>query len=298
LGQFVVRDLASEGHRVAFTVHSHPDAGNLAKQAGSSVSGHTVDLQTGEGLDECVASLGGPVEVIVNCAAISQPGVVQKDINAARKINVPTAILNCTALKSQKTQPLLIHLSTDQVYQGTKACSSEEDEPNPVNGYGQTKLEAERAIAEKWEHHVILRSSIIYGSAPPLASVARALFLQWMDSALAGTEKVSFFNDEFRNPIFVQDILKIVRILIAKKDEAMPFRVFNMGGPERLSRVDMAMALAKVKHYDTSNIVSASSATVDRGVKSPPDISMDVSRIQSVLGIQLMCFEDAVAGFM
>lgn len=37
---------------------------------------------------------------------------------------------------------------------------------------------------------------------------------------------------------------------------------------------------------------------VDRGVKSPPDISMDVSRIQSVLGIQLMRFEDAVAGFM
>ena len=58
------------------------------------------------------------------------------------------------------------------------------------------------------------------------------------------------------------------------------------------------MQLAKVKKYGTDNILSVSSATVDRVVKSPPDISMDVSLIQRELGVELTRFEDALATFM
>jgi hypothetical protein len=57
--------------------------------------------------------IGCQVDIIINCAAISQPGVVEKDEIHARAINVPHAILN-SALRASEAQPLLIHLSTDQ----------------------------------------------------------------------------------------------------------------------------------------------------------------------------------------
>lgn len=80
--------------------------------------------------------------------------------------------------------PLLIHLSTDQVYDGSRANWKETDPCAPVNAYGQTKLEAEQYIQERWPNHVILRSSIIYGPQSP-APVSRALFLQFIEASLA-----------------------------------------------------------------------------------------------------------------
>mmetsp|Transcript_24145 Transcript_24145/g.40472 ORF Transcript_24145/g.40472 Transcript_24145/m.40472 type:complete len:315 (+) Transcript_24145:69-1013(+) len=296
LGQFLICDLASKSHRVAFTYNSHAVANKAIPWA--HVSAHRVDLQTGEGLEECVQSLG-TVDVIINCAAISQPGVCEKNTELARSINVPSAILSSPALKAQQTQPLLIHISTDQVYEGVKSLNAEDDETNPVNAYGRTKLEAEVAIRANWTNHAILRSSIIFGTTPPLVPVPRTLFVQWMEGALTGPEEVSFFEDEWRNPIFVDDIIAVVNTLLVKDIDAVwPHRTFNMGGPHRLSRVDMAMQLAKVKQCSPDKIKAAPSASVNRGVASPPDISMDVNRITTELGITLTSFEDGLRTFI
>jgi hypothetical protein len=55
-----------------------------------------------------------------------------------------------------------------------------------------------------------------------------------------------------------------------------------MGGPERLSRVDIAHKVAEAWGFDPKYIIPAPSASVQRNVASPPDISMDISRIQLV----------------
>ncbi len=74
--------------------------------------------------------------------------------------------------------------TTTKVYNGSKANWKETDACQPVNAYGQTKLEAEQVIQQQWPHHVILRSSIIYGPQSP-SPVSRALFLQFIESSLA-----------------------------------------------------------------------------------------------------------------
>ena len=79
-----------------------------------------------------------------------------------------------------KHTPLLIHISTDQVYSGEQAFSTEAATPDPVNVYGETKLEAEHTILSALpERAVILRSSIIYGPLPP-HPVPRTLFVQFI----------------------------------------------------------------------------------------------------------------------
>jgi dTDP-4-dehydrorhamnose reductase len=108
-----------------------------------------VDLSTGEGLREC-CSAASPA-VIVNCAAMSQPAACERDPDRAAAINIPSLLLAELERVGEQTTaglqpPLLIHFSTDQVYDGSRAGWREQDACEPVNVYGRTKLEAEREI--------------------------------------------------------------------------------------------------------------------------------------------------------
>ena len=94
------------------------------------------------------------------------------------------------------------------MYDGSKSWWREDEAACPVNAYGRTKLEAERLIAQRWRRHAILRSSIIYGPQSP-NPVSRGLFLQFIDAALSGRKPTTFFNDEFRCPIYVKDIVQV-----------------------------------------------------------------------------------------
>ena len=65
----------------------------------------------------------------------------------------------------------------------------------------------------QWPHHVILRSSIIYGPNSP-QPVSRRLFLQFVDGALRDGPPTTFFADEWRSPVYVHDICRICETLL------------------------------------------------------------------------------------
>lgn len=67
-----------------------------------------------------------------------------------------------------------------------------------------------------------------------------------------------------------------------------------MGGPERLSRVDMAVKVAEAWNYSPDVIISAPSSSVNRGVPSPADISMTSEKLETELGLSLTPFSDAL----
>lgn len=67
-----------------------------------------------------------------------------------------------------------------------------------------------------------------------------------------------------------------------------------MGGPARLSRLDMAQQIAAAWGFSTDAIVSAPASSVQRQVKSPQDISMDSSRLEADLSMKLTAFSDAL----
>ncbi|KAG6548446.1 hypothetical protein Mapa_009933 [Marchantia paleacea] len=257
------------------------------------VQGFHVDLRTGAGWDQISKTLGPPAAV-VNCAAISVPRECEENPEQASEVNVPRSLVQW--LKSfAHNKPLLVHLSTDQVYEGTKSFYKEDDETKPVNVYGKSKVEAEKHIRANWQNYAVLRSSIIYGPQP-VVPVRKSLPVQWIDTTLAAGKKVDFFTDEFRCPVYVRDIVKVVLLLIANLTAEGGFAqlVLNVGGPDRLSRAEMAAVVAEVKGCETSLINHVKASTVDRGVQSPPDISMDISRLETFFGITMTKFADGV----
>ena len=259
-----------------------------------------VDAATGEGMDACVSAMA-PLDLVVNCAAMSSPGKCEKEAKLAMALNVPTHL--CKSLMNRHQQgeaiaPLLVHLSTDQVYDGESPNSVEDvNAPSPVNTYGRSKLNAELHIAENYVagRHVSLRSSIITGSQPPLRPVSRPLFHDFIVNSLKGDEAVTFFEDEYRCPIAAVDIVAHIVALskLSGKDAKTDWLMrYNMGGPDRLSRVDMARQTAEVLGVSDANVEAVSSASVDRGVISPADISMLSNKLNSLTLVSPMGWKD------
>ncbi|XP_016454244.2 LOW QUALITY PROTEIN: uncharacterized protein LOC107778490 [Nicotiana tabacum] len=287
-----IQDTLPYALSLAFTYHTNPTPELLLKAIPHVLPFH-VDLRTGNGFDAISQNFGQP-DVVVNCAALSVPRACEVDPTAAMAINVPSVLVKWLSSFSNGGT-LLIHLSTDQVYEGTKSFYKEDDETLPVNVYGRSKVAAEQFISANYSNFAILRSSIIYGPQT-VSPVPKSLPVQWMDSVLAKGDAMEFFHDEFRCPIYIKDLVTIVWTLtnrwISGREQIQ--LLLNVGGPDRVSRVQMAEAVAHIRGYNLSLIKPVSSSTVNRGVKSPVDISMDITRLIQTLNMSTTAFRDGV----
>ena len=101
--------------------------------------------------------------LIVNPAAYTAVDKAESEPDLAMAINgVAPGIL---AEEAKKLNAALVHYSTDYVFDGKKpAAYSEDDAPNPLNVYGQTKLAGERAVQAAGASYLILRTSWVYGA--------------------------------------------------------------------------------------------------------------------------------------
>ncbi|KAK1430332.1 hypothetical protein QVD17_12993 [Tagetes erecta] len=289
LGQHLLQQYSSSSSDLdlAFTYHHSPPT-----HLYNAIPFH-LDLQTGHGFHSISLNFGQP-DIVVNCAALSVPRDCEINPTLAMSLNVPSTLVKWLST-STTTNTLLIHLSTDQVYQGTKSFYKEDDETHPINVYGNSKLAAEKYIFQNCSNFVILRSSIIFGPQT-MSPLSKSLPLQWMDSVLAKGQEAPFFDDEFRSPVYVKDVVNIIHILAHTwiSDGKTNQLLLNVGGPNRLSRAQMAETLARVRGYDTSLIKPVSASSIDRGVKSPADISMDISKLIETLDFTPTSFEDGV----
>jgi len=102
-------------------------------------------------------------QIIVNAAAYTAVDKAETDADTAMAINgIAPSIL---AEEAKKIGALLVHYSTDYIFDGRKlGAYSEEDVPNPLSVYGKTKLAGEQAIRATGAKHLIFRTSWVYGA--------------------------------------------------------------------------------------------------------------------------------------
>lgn len=118
-----------------------------------------LDLSRPERIAECVRTAAP--RVILNAAAYTAVDRAESETEAARAVNGTAP--GVFAEEAKRSGALLVHYSTDYVFDGTKASPYVETDPTaPINVYGATKLEGERAIAAAGAAHLILRTSWVY----------------------------------------------------------------------------------------------------------------------------------------
>jgi dTDP-4-dehydrorhamnose reductase len=102
-------------------------------------------------------------DLVVNAAAYTAVDKAETEPEMAMTINGQAP--GVLAEAARKTNAAMVHYSTDYVFDGTKGEPySEDDEPHPINVYGETKLAGDRAIQESGCAHLILRTSWVYGA--------------------------------------------------------------------------------------------------------------------------------------
>jgi dTDP-4-dehydrorhamnose reductase len=101
--------------------------------------------------------------VIVNAAAYTAVDRAETEESIARSVNATApAVL---AEEAKKIGALLVHYSTDYIFDGQKTTPyTESDAANPINAYGTTKWEGEQAIRESGAEHFIFRTAWVYAT--------------------------------------------------------------------------------------------------------------------------------------
>jgi dTDP-4-dehydrorhamnose reductase len=151
---------------------------------------------------------------IVNCAAYTN---VERAENEPEMANAGNAIAASNlAVACHDNGAMLVHISTDYVFDGKKdAPYREEDEVNPLNVYGKSKLEGERLIDEKMDRYYILRTSWLY-------STFGHNFYKTMLRLAQEKGALNVVSDQFASPTYAgalaKDILRLLEKTIIRQE--------------------------------------------------------------------------------
>ncbi len=118
-----------------------------------------LDITDVENVEETIGS--GNYDFVINCAAYTNVDQAEKTPEIAFKVNAE-AVKNI-ALACKKHEVVLIHISTDYVFDGEKGEPyTVDDIPNPINAYGKSKLKGEEYVQEILTDYFIVRTSWLY----------------------------------------------------------------------------------------------------------------------------------------
>ena len=219
---------------------------------------------------------------VIHCAALSRTKDCEQDPASARRINVEV-----TAHLAQLSQDIpLIFLSSGEVFNGRTGWYREIDEPNPINVYGQTKLEAEQAVLQN-PIHTVVRIVLTAGTSE---TGDRSFVEEMCRTAKAGKD-VTLYADEFRCPLPAGVIARVIWELVDLKQPGL----YHLGGSERLSRWEIGETLLPWYPELKGQLVEGS-ARNHIGSPRPADLSLRCNKIQSLLSFRLPGFREWLAG--
>ncbi len=155
------------------------------------------------------------------------------------------------------------------MFDGERGWYRESASPAPLSVYGRSKADAEAAV-QSVPNGVVARVSLMYG--PTLTG--RPSFFDQQVTALRERRPFNLFSDEWRTPL---DLATAARALleIARSDLA---GTVHIGGPERMSRLEMGQRIARCLDLDPSVYVPTTRAASSFAEPRPRDTSLDSSR--------------------
>lgn len=150
-------------------------------------------------------------DLIINTAAMHHVEKCEQDPERAFAVN-GSGSLNI-ALAAKRVGAALMHVSTDYVFDGSKASPYQEtDSPRPLNVYGNTKLAGEYFVRATTDKHFVLRTSAIYGKNPCRAK-GGLNFVELMLKLARERGEVKVVDDEIVSPTPTPEIARQMVVL-------------------------------------------------------------------------------------
>jgi dTDP-4-dehydrorhamnose reductase len=204
---------------------------------------------------------------VIHAAAISTIAGCYRNQPLAQQINEGGSAL--LADLATRTGARLLLVSTDLVFDGNQGWYAEDDVPRPLSAYGRTKAAAEKAVLAA-PGSAVARMSLLFG--PTING--RPVFFDEQVGALRQGKPVTCFRDEWRTPLSLAAAARAL-LKLARSD----FQgTIHLGGPERLTRLEMARKLAGLLGLDAGVLVAATRDQFSSPEPRPRDTSLNSSR--------------------
>ncbi len=250
-------------HDITATYHTRPNSEFKQQEA--------LDLTNKESVQEVVKRIRP--EIIILAAAIStnksEPALIQQtNIDGVQHV--------ADAVRASAPDTRVILFSTEQVFSGAKESYAETDTPDPINEYGRSKAEAEK-IVQQLTRYLILRLAAVQG---PILEGEHDNFL----SLFLSDKELTVFDDVYRAPIYVEDVISIIASLIDKKREG----ILHLAGDDFLSYAAMAEQIEAV--YQTGREFSVAPCHL---AEVPRRLHLGNAKLKK-LGFSLTAYADLV----
>jgi len=221
-------------------------------------------------------------DIVVNTVAHSSVDLCESDHKIADKLHVD--ITQDITQVCKDVDSKLVYISTDAVFQGElNKKYNELDQPNPINYYGKTKLQAEQIILNASPKNVIIRSAVIYGWHK------KSRFTNWIIQTLKEKRMVDPFTDQYNTPTLVDDLAKSLLSIFEKNISG----IFHATGNSCVNRYEFALVLANTFGLDTKLIKPVTSKEKKQDAPRPISTCLDSTKLEKLIGFN---FNDIQSG--
>ncbi len=159
-------------------------------------------------------------DLIVHCGAFTAVDKAEEERDLCHRINAEAT--RAIAAQAVESDTRMIYISTDYVFDGTKQEPYEiDDQPHPINFYGQTKLEGELAVKKLLKKFQIIRTSWVFG-------VNGSNFVKTMVRLGKEREVVRIVSDQVGSPSYTVDLANLIAEMV-RSDRYGTFHATNEG---------------------------------------------------------------------
>lgn len=225
-------------------------------------------------------------EIVLNLVAVTNVDNCQDEDGdkegSVYKLN--SLVPQTLAIECKKTGKHLVHVSTDYVFDGEKTDSpyTEEDTPNPINWYGQTKRWAEEFVLAVDANFTIVRPEMPYSAVFEKRQDFARFFL---DSLKEGKE-IKAIEDQHITPVYVDFAVMAFAKIIEEKVGG----VWHIASADNITPYEFAKEVARLANLSAESIVPVKFAEFNSGRKAPrPHNSwMSVKKFEQKFGTGIL----------
>lgn len=210
-------------------------------------------------------------DVVCHAAALTDVDRCEREPQRARALNVDLAATVAEVCASRRLP--LIHVSTDQLFRGETAFVPETAPPDPVNTYGRTKADAERAVLRAAPAALVVRTNFFgWGTR------YRQSLTDWILATLATGRTVPGYHDVYFTPVHVSLVLPLALDLLTKGAHGC----VHVASPDRVSKYDFARRVCTAFGHDPARVVPVSASPAPGRAMRPRDMSLGTERLQAL----------------
>ncbi|RQO65684.1 dTDP-4-dehydrorhamnose reductase [Pedobacter sp. KBW01] len=235
-----------------------------------------------EGVLNALLAIEQPAFVI-NCAAYTAVDKAEDEIELAKAINETGADYLASACAAHGST--LVHISTDFVFEGNEVkLLKEGDEAKPINVYGVTKLDGEKAVAANLPAHFIIRTSWLY-------SEYANNFVKTMLKLGAERDELNIIADQVGTPTYAIDLANAIYDIIESGQKA--YGVYHYSNEGVTSWFDFATAIFDISKTAVKVKPIPGSAYPTKATR-PAFSVMDKTKIKTTFNIKIPYWRDSL----